>query len=290
MDRGARISLVNLLRASGVEPQKLVAVFLHSEAFADLEDYLQAVRHARGIEAAEEIRAVVRRTIEANVDENRLDWQAAQREAEVQHGPIGFLVSIPEADFLSVIESAVTLAGRKSTAFIAEVNRVCERRGIPYRLCGSKADCKFEWRGDPVIDEVAIAPALTALGDRRLSSGASVEFDGAREELRRNSPESRKRAVGEACSAVESTMKVLLEEHGIPLPTPANLSKLSDCLIQAGIVEGELREMLVAAGFFGNRKSRHGGGYNAHEVGEKTASTVVASAAVAISYLASKLP
>jgi hypothetical protein len=76
-------------------------------------------------------------------------------------------------------------------------------------------------------------------------------------------PESRKRAVGEACSAAESTMQVVLKEHGNALPKPMVLTKLVDRLIAEGLVEGELREILEAA---------------------------VAAAVVAIIYLARQLP
>ena len=54
-------------------------------------------------------------------------------------------------------------------------------------------------------------------------------------------------------------------------------------------MEGELREILEAPGFFGNRKSHHGG-EAAHEVSETTAEAAVAATAVAIVYLARQLP
>lgn len=270
---------------------QLITCLFHRGAYGGMDDYLETVRRKRGFEAAEGIQIGMREMIDRYTDEMRIDWQAAQREARHTYGPIGFLLSIPEADFLIAIEAGVTSAKRAERRKLpTALNEVCERRGLPFRMTGDGPDAKFERSGDSVISEVVVAPVLSALADPRLEGGAGIEFNGARDQLRANTPESRKRSVGEACSAVESTMRVVLKEHGRELPKPTVLTKLVDRLIAEGLMERELREILEAPGFFGNRKSRHGGGEAAHEISEATAEAAVAAAAVAIVYLARQLP
>ncbi|HSS42462.1 MAG TPA: hypothetical protein VLK37_07905 [Solirubrobacterales bacterium] len=271
----------------------MVVAFFQHEAYGNIDDYLAAVRARRGFEAAEAIRNEMRTMADRHTDSLRLDWQQAMLDASHTYGPIGFFLAIPEADFLAALEAGAEVLGKTKRAAAAlheTVNDVCQRRGIPYRLTRAGRNVKFEWTGDATIAAAAVNPVLSAIDDPRLVNGVKVEFEGARDQLRRDTPESRKRAVGEACSAVESAMKVVLSEHGEPLPKPAVLSKLVDGLITARIVESEMRELLVAPGFFGNRKSRHGGGYVAHSVSTATAEAAVAASAVAITYLANQLP
>jgi hypothetical protein len=271
----------------------LIVAFFQHEAYGNLDDYLAAVRARRGFEAAEAIRIEMRTMADRHTDSLRLDWQQAMLDASHIYGPIGFFLAIPEADFFAALEAGAEVLGntkRAAAALNEAVNDVCRRRGLPYRMIRAGRNVKFEWTGDATIAATAMNPVLSAIDDPRLATGVKVEFEGARDQLRRDTPESRKRAVGEACSAVESAMKVVLSEHGKPLPKPAVLSKLVNGLITTGIVEGEMREMLVAPGFFGNRKSRHGGGYVAHAVSTATAEAAVAASAVAITYLASQLP
>lgn len=292
LNRGAREALLRPLLHAGVEHRSLMAAFFHRETYGDLDDYLDAVRTARGFEAAESIRMEMRAMIDLYTDEMRLDWEQAKLDASRIYGPIGFFIAMPEADFLTAVEAGAGLVRSpvRTSALPLEINRICERRGLPYRMSELSSGSRFEWTGDATIAADVVSPALSALEDPRLRGGAKVEFEGAREQLRKDTPESRKRAVGEVCGAVESAMKVLLTEHGKALPTLANLSKLVKLLIAEGIVEAEIQEMLVAPGFYGNRKSRHGGGYVAHDVGTTSAEAAVAAGAVAITYLAGHLP
>jgi hypothetical protein len=292
LDRGAREALLRVVVGSGVSHNTLIMAFFAHEAYGSLDDYLEAVRKERGAEAEVDIRSEMRAMTERYTDDSRLDWEQAQRDASHIYGPIGLLLAMPEADFLTAIEAGIPSirSANHVAALPDQLNKVCRRRGLVYRASGVGRLTKFEWTGDLTIAETAVTPALSALDDPRLANGAGVEFKGARDELREDTPESRKRAVGEACSAVESAMRVLLEESRRPLPKPANLSNLVAALIAEGLVESELKEMLTAAGFFGNRKGRHGAGAISHSVSQTTAEAVVASAAVALTYLAKQLP
>lgn len=269
----------------------MIALF-RRDVHGSLDDYLQGIEKAHGAEAAESVRIEMQAMTERHTDDFRLDWQQAQRDASQIYGPIGFLLAIPEADFLTAIEAGVGLVRdpMRVAALPNEINRVCEGRGLPYRMTGVSRQVQFEWTGDATIAEQVVTPALSALDDPRFAKGARVELNGAREQLRRNTPESRKRAVGEACSAVESAMKILLDQHGKVVPQPPNLSNLIRCLVEEKLVERDFKEMLEGPGFFGNRKGRHGAGAVAHAVTVPEAEGVVAGAAVAITYLAHQLP
>jgi hypothetical protein len=292
LDPGAREALLRLLIDRGVEHATILKAFFRRDAYGGVDDYLAAVRSARGFEAAETIRAGAREMTERYIDHQRLDWEAARTEASRIYGPIGFLVSMPEADLLTALEAGGGLvgSGAATAALSAAMNEVCDRRGLSYSCSALDGGIRFQWRGDAAIAEVVVAPVMSALADPRLADGAGVEFDGAREQLRQNTRSSRKRAVGEACSAVESAMCVLLEQHGKAVPKPRVLTKLVKALTDEAIVERELPEILQGAGFFGNRKGRHGAGPVAHDVDEAGAEAAVAAAAVAITYLARRLP
>lgn len=250
-----------------------MVAFFELEAFGNVDDYLDAVRSAWGFEAAQSVREDMQATIARHTDEHRLDWQTTAREARRSYGPLGFLLSIPIADFLTAVDAGVGAVGdaRQKAKLPFAINKICERRGVPHRMSRADEGARFEWMGDDAINQLAVAPALSALDDPRLARGAKTEFEGARDQLRRNTTESRKRAVAEACNAVESTMKVTLAENGRGLPEPQTLSRLVDRLVSENLAEGELKELLVAPGFFGNRKSRHGAGYAAHDVSEASA-------------------
>lgn len=292
LDRGAREALLRLVIETGIEHTAMVIALFRRDAYGGIDDYLEAVEKAHGYAAAELIRQEMRAMTDRHTDPLRLDWQQAQREANHIYGPVGFLTSIPNADFLTAIEAGLGLVRDvvRIAALPGEINKACERRGIPYRLQGVGRLAEFEWVGDAIIAEQVVMPALSALDDPRLNGGPKTEFNGAREQLRKNTAESRKRAVGEACSSVESTMKVLLDEHDRPRPKPENLTNLVDALISEGLVAKEAKEILVAPGFFGNRKGRHGAGPVAHDVSEAEAEATVGGAGVAIKYLASQLP
>lgn len=63
-----------------------------------------------------------------------------------------------------------------------------------------------------------------------------MEFASARDELRAATPRARKQAVAEACNAVESAMKVLLDERQIGRPKPENAQNLFNALSAKGAV------------------------------------------------------
>jgi hypothetical protein len=130
---------------------------------------------------------------------------------------------------------------------------------------------------------------LRALADPRLA-GAAAEYASAREELRTDTPITRKQAVTEACAAVESVMKVLLDERDVERDGTEAAKRLFDLLTANGIADTTMADIVLAPSRFGNRRARHGAGATAHDVTAAEAEAVVAAAANAMVFLAGLLP
>lgn len=144
------------------------------------------------------------------------------------------------------------------------------------------------------MHEQAIEPALAALADPRLAD-ATKEFDKARGHLRRGEYRDAGKAAGDS---VETTMAVLLGAHGHPQPQ----TKHGTDLVQAKYLFDQLKSTKVALLhedrdkelLYAPMKVRnacgHGVGVNPTPLDPAYVEAGVAAAAVAIAYLASKLP
>ena len=210
------------------------------------------------------------------------------------------LHAMADADFARALEAASKLAvdrlavadmsmtGYDYVGTVTEhVNGVLELRGVPYRL---DRDLVCSFTGDETLHEVAVAPALAALADPRLA-GARSEFEDALTKLGRGGPKDLEDTVEECRKAVESVMKVLIAEHGLPLPSGKQTTKpLHDALVGAGVVEQETDNLIAAAARVANADASHGAGANVRVVRVDVATAVVSAAGVAITYLASRLP
>lgn len=274
LDRGARRALLRPIDDADVGHAVLVEALFDREAYGDVSDYLAAVAEVWGQAAAYVIDGA---------------GLGAARRAD----STAFLLTIPEPDFLTALEAGIQYASDDpfvEVALVDRINAICAKRGVPYRVEGSVRKPRFTWTGDAVVNEQVMAPALSALDDPRFARGPSVEFASARAELRAVTPQARKQAVAEACNAVESAMKVLLDERQIGRPRPENAQNLFDALSAVGAIPKEAAEIVLGASRFGNRKGRHGAGPVAHDVAPGEAEAVVSSAATALTFLASRLP
>jgi hypothetical protein len=278
LDRGARQGLLRLLIKAGLTDAALVQGLIERGAYGDLSDYLAAVAEVWGQPTADRIY----RDARAGSDSYMLP----------RVDPTAVLLAMPEPDFLTALEAGVAQVEDpfEELGLVNRLNAVCTRRGVPYRMEGSVRNPRFTWTGDVVVNEQVMAPALSVLDDPRFAKGPGVEFGAARAELRAATPQARKQAVAEACNAVESAMKVLLDERQIGRPKPENAQNLFNALSAAGAIPKEAEEIVLAASRFGNRKGRHGAGPVAHDVAASEAEAVVSSAATAVTFLATRLP
>ncbi len=95
----------------------------------------------------------------------------------------------------------------------------------------------------------------------------------------------------ESGCAVESAMKVLLDERGVPYDKGQDAAqKLFDHLVNAGIVPRYMERMVLAPMTPRNKAGGHGAGAIPHNVAVADAESVVASAAGVIAYLGKLLP
>lgn len=278
LDRGTRQLLVGAVQ--GYSYSDVLRSFF-AGTWADLDDYLDGLDQTGRSEAAAAIRTDV---FKGQSDHNQ---------------SVAVLRQMPDADFLDAIERL--LPDRYSPyqdSVVTRLHGVCERRGVPYRLnLDGKGELKFEWVGDPVVESEVLAPALSALDDPRLSGGPQDEFVAARAAIREGTPQAHRRAVAEACNAVESGLSVLLLQHQQPVPPKPVLSSLLKACRDADLfpkaTNGKsvpIDHVLGAAGRFGNERGRHGAGEEPHGVEPVEAEAVVAAAAVALTLIARRLP
>jgi hypothetical protein len=271
----------------GTTPAEIVQRFFREQAFADLADYLDALREVEGTRAVDDFDQSLHEATMAASGPTTPPEKARHRVWSRV-----LLLAMPEGDFLTALELGAQIPANPFaiSSLPITIGRICQRRGVAYTVTGVGRHMKFEWVGDPAVHEQAIGPVLGVLDDRRLAGGPRAEFLQARKELREGSAEARKQAVAEACNAVESTMKVVLDQRGVALPATQNAQNLYNALLGAGLVKKEAEELVLAANRFGNRRGRHGAGPVQHDVARAEAESVVASAAVAIVLLASELP
>ena len=291
--------MVRVLVEGGVTHNQMLIAFFRDQAYGDLDDYLAAVETAWGYAAGQAIRQEMQTTQARYTDDLRLDWEQASREAAQMYAPVGLLNAMPAPDFLTLVQVAVGLMRDplRQSAAPSAITKICERRGVPYRFAGVGPLGRFEWIGDAVTEALILRPALSALDDPRLAQGPRTDFEDARTALRDGSPSGRRRAVTHACNAVESALKVLLGEHRIALPSSQNLDALLAACREAGVfpaaVDGKgvpIEQVLAGPGRFGNRRGRHGAGAVPHDVEPDEAEAVVAAAAVALTFIARRLP
>jgi hypothetical protein len=288
---------MRMLTDASVAPFAIHHAFLRQEHYADIEDYLDAVAIVWGDSEADAI--VTQIAQDDHYTQETRAYIPAHGGRLAGYSPEAFLNSLPEPDFLTCIEIGQRMIRDLSVRshFPSSANRLCERRGIPYRVAGSTSSVEFLWAGDAIVEEEAIQPALSALADPRLAEGPGEEFATARRELREGTPAALKQAVAEASNAVESALKVLLTEHGQPVPASQNVDQLFVACKAANLfppaADGKgvpVEQILVGPTRFGNRRGRHGGGPVPHNVERDEAEAVVASAAVAITFIAKRLP
>jgi hypothetical protein len=87
--------MLRTIHAAGISAAQLVLSFIHNGAYGDVQEFVETVEKQHGALAVAEIEAA--RVAALRVDESRLDWETAQREAEQQAAPVGLLRGMPEA-------------------------------------------------------------------------------------------------------------------------------------------------------------------------------------------------
>ncbi len=204
-----------------------------------------------------------------------------------------FLHCLPEPELLTALEGyaskrpLVSVHGGEGSVW-SYLERVFRTRGLPYTASAQEG---IQLVGEPVLREHAIEPALSALADSRLSN-ARKEFEDARRELRNGQLDD---AANDAGCAVESTMAALLHAHGRRQPTKHGKDRvqagpLFDALEAAGVVDREGDRHLIFGAIDVRDAGSHGAGIAQRRTDRAYVEAGFTAAAIAITYLASKLP
>lgn len=281
LDRGARGLILQIAgeAVEGLTPAAIEGV-LFTDRFGGRADYFDAVEKVWGEGYAYGLKdAIASAEVDAEFGANPMARRGNPRSA----GSLALLLGMPEPDFRLAIEQ--TLAGFAAFDPSERITAVCRARGAPWRF----TDGRFEWVGDELVEQEVLRPALSALQDQRFAGGVKSEFEAARDELRQGHPNALKQAIVEAGSAVESAMKVVLDDHSVPYSPKDTAQKLFDALVSAGIVPKYMERAVLGAATPRNKTAGHGAGATAHAVATDEAEAVVTSAASAIGYLRKKL-
>ncbi len=204
-----------------------------------------------------------------------------------------FLQTLPEPELLTALEmSAPTVVSRtgQSVNLLLYLGKVFRARGLPYTALPGEG---IRYVGEPLVREHAIEPALAVLANPLLVT-ARAEFEKALGQLRRGEFKEAGRSAGDA---VETTMAVLLESYGHPQPqTPhgtdlVQANRLFDQLKSKAVrVLNEDRDKdLIYAPMKVRNACAHGAGAKPSPPDPVYVEAGVAAAAIAITYLASKL-
>lgn len=217
------------------------------------------------------------------------------------------LLALPETEFLTAIEHAVTLgsargiygssgfsgisdASELADAFFRYADGALAAHGAPYRVADDARH--FEWVGDPKQYELTVGPALVALGDPRLCGGPRDDFERALRTRRLGAAKDLEDVIIAAAKSVESVLKVLYDEHDVKKPSKHELGALFNGLAHANVrvLPGYVQQLVLAVGEPRNNMAGHGPGATIREVPEWLADASIAAAATAITLLAHHLP
>lgn len=281
LDAGARLLILTVLRETAELADQQVVTALFRDRYGSVPDYLSAVEEVHSEGVAFELRREVDQA--AAVAIYPVDFRR-QRDPDAAAAR-ALLLGMPEDDFRLAVEEALRAVMRMGLA-AARITSICRDRGSPWRFDGTSG---FQWVGDAIVARDLVEPALAAIDDPRFSGGVRSEFESARAELRRDTAESRKHAIQEAGSCVESAMKVVLDERAIPYGSGDAAQRLFDHLAEAGVIPSFLERLVLAPAAARNQTAAHGAGAVPHDPGSAEAESVVASAAGAIAYLRSLL-
>jgi hypothetical protein len=282
LDQGARGLVLRVLDdVAGLDAIDVVDLFFR-DRFGSWKDYFSAVRDVWG--AAKEL---VLRSSVSDAEKNAKSLGVfADRDGRRLAGAYALLVTAPEPDFRTATTEALRTAGGMESA-ADRISQICQKRGAPWIFSPPGG---FEYVGDEEVERELVRPALAAINRPEFAGGVRAEFEAARAELAKGTPDALKQAIHEAGCAVESAMKVVLGRHNATYSEGDTASPLFEHLEQARIVPRYMQNLVLVAMSPRNKLGGHGAGDAPHDVDPSVAASVVAGAAGAIAYLATCLP
>jgi hypothetical protein len=289
---GVRRALLDWFGEHDVEPREIWRLLNREVGWGSPQDVVDDVAERFGSEAAERVSIALKE--EAKI-RRPVSWDHMPRYTS------SGLDTVPAALFLDALEIGVGLSAKEykswsdgtvdyieffKDAAIEEINRLFAVRGIEYRF---GEDGKAMWHGDEGAYREVIAPALAALADVRFK-GAQQEFGDALVALRQGTRVGHKNAIRDASNAVESAMKSLLDEHGVPRTGQEAAQQLSALLLSAEIVAANTQDTICAAPRLRNKYGGHGPNPKPTAVPIGIPDLTVQAAATALTYLSRLFP
>jgi hypothetical protein len=297
--RGAILSYLS--QRAGVRPEKIWWRFAQAEGYGDIEGFLERCGQRDGADAERAVRARMVegwRPLVAQTPRARDAQPASLANLQAEQRPRLVLIAMPDADFASALRCGVAEAAKQVEAefmgmawspaleIYEHLNRLFNRRGVPYRF----TDDGLVFKGDQSLNDLTVVPALYVLADERLA-GARAEFEDAVTKLRVGGPKDLEDAIEESRKAVESALKVLIDETPrLQRPRQETTDDLVGMLVTGKVVEKQTRDLLTAVARVANGLASHGAGGDIRVVSKDLAVAVVSTAASAITFLAARLP
>jgi hypothetical protein len=291
-----------LLRTLSVSPDVIVQRYLHMEGMADLSELDKKLSRAYAFAPATGWLNEADAAVEQEITRRQMAAPAEGAVATALADVVGDLtrnrltgearlVALPEPEFLTALEYSLLAIAEVSQRQLVcrHLNGILHVRRLPYTL--DHLETRFRWIGDPGEHDLAIGPALSALGDPRLAH-ARAEFDSSRDELRHGNLRD---AANDAGCAVETAMSVLLDAHGHSQPSRHGAQRvqagpLFDALVAVDLFERDRDRHLVFAAITVRDHGSHGVGATPRRLTPEYVKAGIASAGVAIAYIAAKLP
>jgi hypothetical protein len=254
LDAGARRLIVTATQA---RPAAIVSLFFR-DTYADYDDYSRAVSDVWGLDQGETIYNVVHYA--EHGDPMLLDSQS-NRSDDVASALLQYM---PEPDFRAAIAKAYSTFQARSYEQEERITQICRSRSAPWSFT---LEDGFVWTGDAEIETQVMTPALTALADPRFAGGVKTEFESARQELALGTPSAQSQSVQQAGAAVESAMKVVLDELGVAYQRDRDTAfVLFDHLKDNRLIESFMKDIVLGTVTPRNRRAAHGAGQQPHAV------------------------
>jgi hypothetical protein len=257
-------------------PSAILSVFF-IDRFAGYADYYAAVSEVWGADRARSCERAVSTAAAEVSNPLVVSTRDAARERETRARAL--LEHMPEPDFRTAVADTLRIEPKPGAA--ARITELCRRRGAPWAF---REGHGFEWVGDEEIERTAVLPALSAVSDPRFAGGVKSDFESARAELALGTPKALSQSVHQSGCAIESAMKVVLNERQIAYDAKDTAQRLFEHLVQNGIVTRDMERLVLGAATPRNKKGGHGAGATPHQVAPEDAEAVLGSAAVAIAY------
>jgi hypothetical protein len=281
LDAGARKLILRVVEQL---PADVIAVFFH-DLYSGYDDYFDALEPVwgKGVSRACQVAVVSAGRRATDPTRHGITGDSAVRERGAKAAAL--LLKMPEADFRRAIFDAQRR--NPDPGDRVRITRICQKPGIPWAY---EPDQGFVWVGDEETETHAVRPALAAISDPRFAGGVKSDFDSARSELAIGTPKALSKCLHQAACAVESAIKVTLDEHQVTYDEKDAAQALFDHLVAEGIVPRYMGRIALGAISPRNEKGGHGPGATPHSVPVEEAEATLASAAVAIAYLHTQLP